>query len=201
MSQARDPLPNKRSFFRIDVMVPFSYRVIPAEEADLHPLPDDPDEEFIETHFLNNLHQIDQSLQQAIEELSSVDNRLAAALLALNSKINMSFKVVDKTRLTRLLPQVRINLSGSGLAFDTHQPVRPGDKIDLLLQPLPYEAPIITRSRVVGIRPPEDPSYPQRVAVAYENISEEDRRKLLFFIHQKELEEAHEQGRSPIPHD
>lgn len=182
---------NKRSYYRLNTMLPLSWRRLSAEEAQQQPLPSDPDAQFIESHFLANLQQIDQQLQQAIETIGQKSDLLASALHALNSKVNLALQAVDKRQLAHMMPLVRVNLSAGGLAFDL--PFRPEDtdRIDILMQPLPDDAPILVRSHIVNIRPqPEKGPNVHRVAVEFENITEDARRKLIYFLQRKELEQA-----------
>lgn len=183
---------NKRAYYRINTMLPLSYRILSAEEAKENPIPTDPDSTFIENHFLANLQQIDQQLQQAIDTIGQKSDLLASALHALNSKVNLALQAIDKRQLAHLLPLTRINLSASGLALEL--PFRPKetDKLDILMQPLADEAPILVRSHVVNIQPnPKKGPNIHRVAVEFENLTENARRKLIYYIQRKELEQAH----------
>jgi len=87
---------NKRAYYRLNTMLPLSYRILSAEEATENPIPTDPDTTFIENHFLANLQQIDQQLQQAIDTIGQKSDLLASALHALNSKINLALQAIDK---------------------------------------------------------------------------------------------------------
>ncbi len=182
---------NKRAYYRLNTMLPLSYRLLSAEDAKAHSLPTDPDAAFIEQHFLNNLQQIDQQLQQAIETIGRKSDLLASALHALNSKVNLALQAIDKRQLAHMLPLARVNLSASGLAMEL--PVRPNetDKLDILMQPLPDESPILVRGHIVSIQPlPEKGPNAHRVAVEFENLTEDARRKLIYYIQRKELEQA-----------
>jgi hypothetical protein len=184
-------LQNKRSYYRLNTMLPLSYRIVSAEEAAQNPLPTDPDTRFIENYFLSNLKQLDEQLQQAIDVISKKSDLLASALHALNTKVNLALQTLDKTQLTHMLPLVRVNLSGGGLAFEVNEQVGLTDKVDILMQPLPHEPPILVRSRIVNIQPlPEKGPNAHRIAVEFENLTEEGRRRLIYFIQKKELEQA-----------
>ncbi|WP_287962983.1 PilZ domain-containing protein [Alcanivorax sp.] len=183
---------NKRGFYRLNVMIPLSYRILTEEEAQAEPLPkDEATSGYIEHHFLDTLQKIEQQLHEAVEKIATKSDLLASALHALNSKINMAMQTIDKRQLAHLMPLRRVNISGGGLAFITEESVQPTDKIDLLMQPLPDEEPILVRSHIVNIQPaPEKGPKAKRVAVEFENLTENDRRKLIFFIQKKELEQA-----------
>ncbi|HIQ40637.1 MAG TPA: PilZ domain-containing protein [Sulfurivirga caldicuralii] len=182
---------NKRAYYRLNTMLPLSYRILSAEEAKANPIPTETDATFIEKHFLANLQQIDQQLQQAIDTIGRKSDLLASALHALNSKVNLALQAIDKRQLAHLLPLTRVNLSASGLALEL--PLRPKetDKLDILMQPLTDETPILVRGRIVNIQPlPEKGANIHRVAVEFDNLTENARRKLIYYIQRKELEQA-----------
>ncbi len=182
---------NKRAFYRLNTMLPLSYRILSAEDAQAQPLPTDPDASFIENHFLANLQQIDQQLQQAIDTIGQKSDLLASALHALNSKVNLALQAIDKRQLAHMLPLTRVNISASGLALE--MPTRPNDtdKVDILMQPLPDEAPLLVRGHIVNVQPlPDKGPNAHRVAVEFENMTEDARRKLIYYIQRKELEQA-----------
>ncbi len=180
---------NKRTFYRLTTLVPMSYRIISSEEAKEILLPLEPDSRFIEQHFLHSLQKLDQQLQQAIEAIGEKSDLLATALHALNNKVNLALQSIDKRQLAHMLPLERVNLSAGGMAFETDEPVNETDRIDILIQPLPDENPVLLRGHIVNIRSlPEKGPHHKRVAIEFENISEDARRKLIYFIQKKELE-------------
>ncbi|BBP43058.1 PilZ domain-containing protein [Thiosulfativibrio zosterae] len=181
---------DQRSFFRLDVTLPCSYRVISAEEAQAHPLPSSPDTSYIEKYFLENLGQLDEQINDIINQIGSKSLLMATALTAINSKINFILQTVDQKQLTKAIPQRMVNLSASGLAFDVEETVTINDKIDLLIQPLKDESPILVRCNIVKVMPGKSCANCSMVALEYAKLSEDDRRKLVYFIQSKEIEMA-----------
>lgn len=182
---------NKRTFYRLNTLVPMSYRILSNEDAQKITLPSEPNNRFIENHFLHNLQKLDQQLQQAIEAIGEKSDLLASALHALNNKVNLTLQSIDKRQLAHMLPLQRVNLSAGGMAFELDEPVNETDRIDILMQPLPDEAPVLLRGHIVNIQPmPEKGPNHKRVAIEFENTSEDARRKLIYFIQKKELEQA-----------
>ena len=182
---------DKRSYYRIDVIMPCSYRVLTNEEAEKTPLPDNPDSKYIEEYFMTNLAELDSQINEVISQINLKSSLLASALTAMNSKINFLFQTIDEKQLSRAIPQRLVNLSGGGIAIDIEEPVTITDKIDLLIKPLPEESPILVRCDIVSITPlPEEDSEGYTVALFYQALSEDDRRKLVYFVQSKEIEYA-----------
>jgi len=180
---------NSRSFYRIDVMLPCSYRIISEQEAKDHPLPNQPDASYIETYFLENFSELETQIQDVISEIGQKSAVVASALGALNNKINFMLQTIDKKQLVAAIPQRMVNLSAGGIAFQVQEPVENTDSVDLLLQPLADESPILVRAKVVKIIP--ETNNAKTIALEYTNLTEEDRRKLVYFIQSKEIEYAH----------
>ena len=176
---------DQRSFYRIDVVMPCSYRVLSLQEAEETLLPASPDAEYIENYFINNIAQLDEQINEIISHISDKSSLLATALTAMNSKINFMIQTIDEKQLTKAIPQRQVNLSGGGIAIDIEEEVHLSDKIDLLIKPLEKEAPILVRCDIVKITPLENGC---NVALEYQDLSEEDRRKLIYFIQAKEIE-------------
>jgi len=181
---------DQRSFYRIDVMMPCSYRILSSIEAESSPLPFSPDAQYIEEYFMQNLTQLDKQINDVISHINQKSALLATALTAMNSKINFILHTIDDKQLTRAIPQKLVNLSGGGIAINVEENIEATDKLDLLIKPLPNEAPILVRCNVIKITPLNDGSSTSNVALSYDNLSEDDRRKLVYFIQAKEIEMA-----------
>lgn len=182
---------NNRSYFRIDVMMPCSYRILSEEDSKQNPLPALPDANYIEKYFMEDLHELDVQIKDIVEQISQKSSVLAQALSALNSKINFVLQTIDHTQLSRSIPVRMVNISGGGIALRVDEQVEMSDKMDLLLQPLPNESPILVRCNIVKLMPEQNGQT--NVALEYQHLSEEDRRKLVYFIQSKEIEYAHQQ--------
>ncbi|GKT11097.1 MAG: hypothetical protein ISEC1_P0060 [Thiomicrorhabdus sp.] len=178
---------DQRSFYRIDVQMPCSYRVLSPQEAEKNMLPINPDAKYIEKYFMTNLAQLDEHINEIISHITEKSSLLAIALTAINSKINFVLETIDDAQLTRAIPTRTVNLSGSGIAIDIDENISKNDKVDLLIKPLEAETPILVRCDIIKITPLE---HGNNVALSYQNLNEEDRRKLIFFIQSKEIELA-----------
>lgn len=176
---------SQRSFFRIDVMLPCSYRIISATEADQHPLPTNPDAGYIEKYFMDNIEELDHQIDSLIKQIGERSQITAAVLTALNSKINFLMQTLDEKQLTHSIPQKMVNLSAGGIALHIPEPINQNNKVDILIRPLRDESPILLRCKVVSIQPQDDGNF---VALEFENLTENNRRKLVYFIQNKEIE-------------
>lgn len=182
---------NSRSFFRIDVMLPCSYRIVPEEEAINQPLPTAPDAGYIEKYFMENLTQLDEQLSTVISQIGQKSTLLATALTAMNSKINFLLQTVDRKQLVHAIPQRMVNISAGGVAIKVTEDANTNDKVDLLIQPLEDESPVLVRCNIVKIIPEPD-GIGSTLALEYQNMTEDDRRKLVYFIQSKEIELANQ---------
>jgi len=84
-----------------------------------------------------------------------------------------------------------VNLSAGGLAFKINEHVDLSCKVDILIQPIPDQDPILARCNIVKIVPETDSST--TISLEYQDLSEDDRRKLVYFIQSKEIEYANKQ--------
>lgn len=179
--------------------MPCSYRIIAQEDLEKVVLPDNPDAKYIEEYFMQNLTQLDEQINEVIGQINQKSSLLASALMAMNSKINFMMQTIDASQLTRAIPQRLVNLSGGGISFNINEPINLTDKIDLLIKPLENEAPILVRCDVVQVAPVVDDEECFNVSLSYQNLSEDDRRKLVFFIQSKEIEAARQQRDENAP--
>lgn len=180
----------QRSFFRIDAMLPCSYRIISKEEAEKTPLPNNPDASYIEKYFMDNLSELDKQITELIGQIGERSTVVASVLNAINNKVNFFLQTMDQDQLTHSIPQRLVNISAGGVAFDVTEKVEMTDKVDLLLKPLKDESPILIRCKIVKVIPKGNVNV---LAVEFENITEDDRRKIVYFIQTKEIEMANKQ--------
>lgn len=180
----------QRSFFRIDAMLPCSYRIISKDEAAKTPLPSNPDAGYIEKYFMDNLSELDKQITELIGQIGERSTIVASVLNAINNKVNFFLQTMDQDQLTHSIPQRMVNISAGGVAFDVTEKVNMADKVDLLLKPLKEEAPILIRCKIVKVIPKGNVNV---MAVEFEDITEDDRRKIVYFIQTKEIEMANKQ--------
>ena len=190
---------DQRSYYRIDVVMPCSYRILTLQQAEETLLPSSPDSKYIEEYFMENLSQLDEQINEVISHINQKSSLLATALTAMNSKINFVLQTIDEKQLARAIPQRLVNLSGGGIAIDVVEKVQLTDKVDLLIKPLQNESPILVRCDIVKITPLTN-GEGSSIALSYQSLSEDDRRKLVYFIQAKEIEFAQKNRDQDLTH-
>jgi len=180
----------QRNFFRLDVMLPCSYRILTAEEARYSELPTDPDSGFIERYFMDNLVKLDDHINELIGQIGTKSTLISTVLTALNNKINFMLQTIDEDQLTHNIPQRMVNLSAGGLSFTISEKIDESCFVDVLLRPLKNEHTILARCKVVKIIPTGDT---KKAALEFVSLTEEDRRILVYFIQTKEVELVNKQ--------
>ena len=181
---------NNRSFFRINAMIPCGYRVLSAEEAKKRKDSSSLDAGYIEEYFLENFHDLDEQIKGIVVQIGQKSDLLAKALTALNSKINFVMQTVDVKQLVQTIPLRMVNLSAGGIQFKIDEAIDESNKIEVLLQLSAEDQPIMILCNIVKTSAEKDGS--NLVSLKYISISEEDRRKLIYFIQSKEIELANQ---------
>ncbi len=182
---------DKRSFFRIDVMLPCNYHILSTEEEKDTPLPSDLDSSYIERFFLEDLAELDKQINDIISQIGQKSHLMATALTAINSKIDFVLQTVDEKHLSQTIPQRMVNVSASGISFSVKESLKKTDVLDILIQPLKDQSPILLRCKIVNIFPKNTLlGNHSNVSLEFQKISEENRRKLINFTQQKEIEFA-----------
>ncbi len=179
---------NNRSFFRINTMIPCGYRVLTEEEYLNKNKSTTVDAGYIEEYFLEGFNELDNQIKDVVVQIGQKSDLLAKALTALNSKINFLLQTVDVKQLSRTIPLRMVNLSAGGMQFKIDEKVNSSHKIEILLQLSSEEDPILTVCNIVSSTIEKDGST--LVSLKYNGLSEEDRRKLIYFIQEKEIEFA-----------
>jgi len=179
----------KRAYYRMDVLIPMSYRVLTPEEARI-PLPATADSLFIEQYFSTELNEIDARIQNAINLIAEKSSIMADALSAINDKLELLTHAMDEGAIKHVVPTIPVNISAGGLSFDTCQQINHNDTVDLLLVLSNRDEPVLIRAHVVKVIP--HPDGTSMIAVEFMHLSEEARRQLVYFIQTKEIELARE---------
>jgi hypothetical protein len=179
----------KRAYFRMDALLPMSYRVLTAEEA-RNPLPATVDTLFVEQYFSTELDELDSRIDNIIEQIAEKSSLMAAALRAMNEKLNFLTQTLGDDAIKYVIPTIPVNISAGGLSFDTAVTIEHGAIVDLLLVLNKQDGPIMLRSQVVKVIP--HPDGTSMMALEFQHMGEEARRQLVYFIQTKEIELARE---------
>lgn len=181
---------DKRSFFRINVMLPCSYHIMSPKKAKENPLPSSTSTAYIEKYFLEDLAQLDKQIHDIIAQIDQKSSMMSTALTAINSKVNFVLQTISEKSLSRAIPQRMVNISASGLAFDVEEAPNITDIVDILIKPLKEKDPILLRCKIINIIRGIDCETCFTISIEFQNIKEEDRRNLIAFIQQQELQNS-----------
>ena len=177
-----------RQYFRLDVSIPLAYRILTPEEAEIPP-PSTPDSDYIEKYFMGELLELDAKVKEYIELIGKKSKIMADALNMLDQKVDFFIKTISEDSLSHTIPIVPVNLSAGGLAFSVVDQIAVHSTIDLLIHLDGKRNPTIIRAKVVDVSPhPSGEGF--TLAASFNDISEDIRRDIMFFIQQKEIEEA-----------
>lgn len=183
----KDAQVQQRAYYRMDTMLPLSYRVLSDDEAS-QPLPATADAAFIERYFPSALSEIEARVQESINTIRDKSSLMADALMALNEKLNFIMHGLGEGAIKHTLPTLPVNISAGGLSFTVASAIAEKSFIDLLLFLNIQAEPLLLRSQVVKVMAHPDATF--TVAVEFINLTEEMRRQLVYFIQTKELEIA-----------
>lgn len=179
----------QRAYYRMDTMLPMSYRILTSEEAH-NPLPATADALFIEQYFPSALNELDERIEDAVNLIREKSAIMASALDALNEKLNFIVHGLGEHAIKHVLPTIPVNLSAGGLSFNLSQNVPVNSTIDFIIFLNINNDPLLIRAQVVKVVQNPDATF--MVAVEFRNLNEEMRRQLVYFIQTKELEMARE---------
>jgi hypothetical protein len=185
---------DRRRFFRINDEVDLYYRKIARQEAS--------ELSHINENVLTG-DALPQIMEAAEQEMNGLLKRIEAAqpevaqyLKLLNYKVDMLAECwLQQNDLIREKSSCYVNLSASGLAFGSEQPMNEGDFLELKILLPASRALVTTCCRVIQCRqnPSREQSYPYVVSVDYMNMKEEDRELLIKHVIKRQLAQIREQ--------
>ena len=178
----------QKAFYRIDVDLPCYYKVLSYEEAEESSLPDIVSGDYMREHFFDQLQLLNQDIEEQIETIEKKSTLISECLRSMNRKIDFFMQTVDEQQLSNVLPIRRVNLSANGVAMEIVGDIDPTCKVDLIMRPLKNESPVAVRCDIVHIGEQPGSSDSHWVAMKYQHINEDNRRKLIYFVQTKEIE-------------
>lgn len=179
------PQNQQRAYYRVNTMLPFSYRVLNKEDIQ-NPMPATLDTLFISRYFPSPLHDIESRIQHTIKDIEGKSTVMAHALHAINDKLNFVMHSMGEDAFKHTLPMVEINISAGGMLFQSTQNIAPDSQVDVIFFLNIHNDPVLIRTRVVNVMDNGDHTF--SVAVEFVQMSEDRRRQLVNFIQTTELE-------------
>ncbi len=186
----------RRRFFRIDDTINLFYKIVDKETVTaLSHVSDD---------VLSNC-----SLAAALDALSQEAHIIGARLEKSQPELFEYLKVMD-TKIN-LVAQVvmmqgnnfgehdtrNVNLSASGLAFETEEPLKAGEFLEIRIMLTSCMAVIVAYGKVIYCKKNEQKSdFPYYVGVDYVNMKENDRELLIKHVVKKQMQQIRESKQS-----
>jgi hypothetical protein len=190
MPEARD----RRRFFRINDEVDLYYRKIAAQEAR--------EASYIDENVLTDaalpqiMAAVEREMNSLLKRLEAAQPEAAQYLKLLNYKVDILAQCfLNQSDLGREKNSYQVNLSASGLAFGSEQPLSEGDFLELKILLPASRALVTTCCRVIQCRRNlvKEQRYPYIVSVDYMNMKEEDRDVLIKHVINRQLAQIREQ--------
>ena len=176
-----DETAERRNFFRVDDSISLSYQEISDGELE------DRKEQIaieLEGNFtvMSSIASINQNMALVMHRIESAEPDVAEYLKAINNKIDILGRALlsyDNDMVEQ--PAQPVNLSASGLAFYSSEPVTRGALLELRLLLVPSFTGIITFGEVVGCDPVDEAvgGFSYFVRINFMHMRENDRDLLI----------------------
>jgi c-di-GMP-binding flagellar brake protein YcgR len=170
----------RRSFFRVDDSISLSYQTITKQQMEEKIEREDIEPEGSFT-VMSNIASINQNMAGIMHRIEGGEPDIAAYLKAINSKIDIIGRaLLSKDNELAEHPAQPVNLSASGMAFYSPNPVEKGAILELRLLLVPSFTGIVTFGEVVGCDSVKDPKgYDNLIRLNFINMVERDRDLLI----------------------
>lgn len=170
----------RRTFFRVDDSVSLSYHVISREELDDRKSLVEMEQEGNFT-VMSSIASINQNMSGIMHRIEGEEPDIAEYLKAINNKIDILGRaLLSKENDLVEQPAQPVNLSASGLAFYSSEPVEKGSLLELRLLMMPSFTGIITFGDVVGCDAVNDAGgYSYFIRLNFMHMREKDRDLLI----------------------
>ena len=179
---------DNRQFVRMDVQIPFLYRIVRKEEADQIKCPSFPDYSYFTDYIAGELKHLDEVISRKVSALNEEFPQIAEVFRLLEQKVEINRERIDSIIQNEEVPLRWINLSATGIGFFANVDLSTTDKVDILYR-LDATTPIvILRCDVVKIV--STGGTRNRVSLQFQKISEKNKRDIVMFLQEKQIEKA-----------
>jgi hypothetical protein len=179
---------DNREFVRMDVQIPFLYRVLSQEQASQINCPNFPDYSYFKDYIASELEDLDKILSHKVSELNKEYPQIAEVFRLLEQKVEVNRERLDAIIQNEEVPLRWINLSATGIGFFANVDLSTSDKVDILYR-LDATMPIvILRCDVVKVV--STGGTRNRVSLQFQKISEKNKRDIVMFLQEKQIEKA-----------
>lgn len=179
----------RRAFFRVDDSVSLSYHVISRDELDNRKSLIEMEHEGNFT-VMSSIASINQNMAGIMHRIEGGDPDIAAYLKAINSKIDILGRaLLSNGSELATQPAQPVNISASGLAFYSSDPVEKGSLLELKLLLMSSFTGIITFGEVVGCDAVDDADgYSHFIRLSFMHMREQDRDLLIRHVIKRQSE-------------
>lgn len=177
----------RRRFFRIEDLMHLSYREI--DNAELNRKVELLEKGMVEHFMINSsLTAITADMAATLRKVEATDPDVAAYLKSLDRKIDLVGKAFMAEDVSvgenKAAP---VNISASGIAFDTEEPLKEGINVELKMLLMPTFTGILTYGKVVGNDKSEvNGKAVNQVRIDFTHLREEDRDMLIRHVIRKQ---------------
>jgi len=180
----------RRRFFRIDDEVALSYRVVSNDELlrgdGLKVTSNEP------TSLANELEKMNEVSRIHFRHVEKESPEVARYFSFIEAKINLlAHHLMMGTDELFVKTTQPVNISGSGVSFTVADALNVGDCVEVKFVLMPSLASIKTFSKVVSCDP-DDKQF--KVAVEYNQLSDDDRDLLIRHVVKKQMNDIREQN-------
>jgi len=189
-NQQPDLSRERREFFRIDDTVALSFQVVPASSLAKKL---ERQEKGLEGEFtiMSNLSVISQEMSGVLRKIEGISPDIAHYLKSLDQKIDLLGKAfLTWTNEMADQPASAVNLSASGMAFNTPEPTEIGTLLELKIL-LPFFTGLVLYAEVVACKqlPSEgDAGAAYQTRVNFRHLRDRDRDVLIRHVLQRQSE-------------
>ena len=179
---------DKREFVRMDVQIPFLYRILSAEDAQKIKCPSFPDYTYFTDYIAGELLALDQSISKAVDRVSESSPEIAEVLRLLEQKVEINRERIDAVYQNEEVPLRWVNLSATGVGITANINAKQTDKVDILYR-LDNTMPIVLlRCEVIQVT--HIGGTRNKLSLKFEKISEKNKRDIVMFLQEKQIEKA-----------
>ena len=179
---------DKREFVRMDVQIPFLYRILSAEDAQKINCPSFPDYTYFTDYIAGELVALDQSISKAVDRVSESSPDIAEVLRLLEQKVEINRERIDAVYQNEEVPLRWVNLSATGVGITANINAKQTDKVDILYR-LDNTMPIVLlRCEVIQVT--HIGGTRNKLSLKFEKISEKNKRDIVMFLQEKQIEKA-----------
>ena len=179
---------DNRQFVRMDVQIPFLYRIVRKEDVDQIKCPSFPDYCYFTDYIAGELKHLDEVISRKVSALNEEFPQIAEVFRLLEQKVEINRERIDSIVQNEEVPLRWINLSATGIGFFANVDLSTSDKVDILYR-LDATMPIvILRCDVVKVV--STGGTRNRVSLHFQKISEKNKRDIVLFLQEKQIEKA-----------